>query len=226
MQAACSAYAFFGFGSIMLLFFNVCFTAGGIYDPFEGDTCGESSQPLSAAWFSVCCLSLRTHIDIKHLLFSLTHTLTITFTCCYEVINGIQNLKIYSHADSLIFFAHTHLSLCSKDAIDRSRCVRIGGCLAVLVKNWCAVAAIVISLLGWQASGSASMNWGQGDCPAGGTVATKVDDVNSRFNDAAIGTGINILVELLLVEVYMFANVHRIIKKRREEAASETPGFA
>ena len=37
---------------------------------------------------------------IEHLLFSLTPTLTITCTCCYVVINGIQNLKIYSHADS------------------------------------------------------------------------------------------------------------------------------
>ena len=28
-------------------------------------------------------------------------TLTITCTCYYDVINGIQDLKIYSHADSL-----------------------------------------------------------------------------------------------------------------------------
>ena len=35
-----------------------------------------------------------------------THTLTISCTCCYDVINGIQDLKIYSHADSL---SATHL---------------------------------------------------------------------------------------------------------------------
>ena len=46
---------------------------------------------------SFLCLSL-----IGHLLFSLTHTLAITRTCCYDGINGIQDLKIYSHADSLI----------------------------------------------------------------------------------------------------------------------------
>ena len=37
---------------------------------------------------------------MDQLLFSLT--LTITCTCCYDVISGIQDLKIYSHADSLI----------------------------------------------------------------------------------------------------------------------------
>ena len=33
---------------------------------------------------------------------SYTHTLTITCTCCYDEIKGTQDLKIYSHADSLI----------------------------------------------------------------------------------------------------------------------------
>ena len=32
----------------------------------------------------------------------LTHTLTITCTCCYDEIKGTQDLKIYSHADSQI----------------------------------------------------------------------------------------------------------------------------
>ena len=31
---------------------------------------------------------------------SLSHTLTITCTCCYDVIKGTEDLKIYSHADS------------------------------------------------------------------------------------------------------------------------------
>jgi len=44
----------------------------------------------------------------EHLLFSLTHTLTITITCpcCYDEFKGTQDLKIYSYADSQI------LSLC------------------------------------------------------------------------------------------------------------------
>ena len=33
---------------------------------------------------------------------SYSHTLTITCTCCYDEIKGTQDLKIYSHAHSLI----------------------------------------------------------------------------------------------------------------------------
>ena len=33
---------------------------------------------------------------------TLTHSLTITCTCCYDEIKGTQDLKIYSHADSQI----------------------------------------------------------------------------------------------------------------------------
>ena len=33
---------------------------------------------------------------------SLSHTLTITCTCCYDEIKATQDLKIYSHAGSLI----------------------------------------------------------------------------------------------------------------------------
>ena len=44
----------------------------------------------------------------EHLLFNLSslftysHTLTITCTCCYDEIKGTQDPKIYSHAHSLI----------------------------------------------------------------------------------------------------------------------------
>ena len=31
-----------------------------------------------------------------------THILTVPCTCCHDMINGIQDLKIYCHADSLI----------------------------------------------------------------------------------------------------------------------------
>ena len=41
---------------------------------------------------------------MEHLLFSLTHTLTCT--CCYDEIKGIQDHKIHSHADSLILSSH------------------------------------------------------------------------------------------------------------------------
>ena len=41
------------------------------------------------------CLS-----DFKVTVHTQTHTLTITCICCYGVINGIPDLKIYSHADS------------------------------------------------------------------------------------------------------------------------------
>ena len=44
-----------------------------------------------------------------------SHTLTITCTCCYDEIKGAQDLKIYSHADSLFSgsLALTHfVSLC------------------------------------------------------------------------------------------------------------------
>ena len=37
-----------------------------------------------------------------------THTLTISCTCCYDEIKGIQDLKIYSNADSLILSLYSH----------------------------------------------------------------------------------------------------------------------
>ena len=43
---------------------------------------------------------------------SLTHTLTITCTCCFDGIYGAQDLKIYSHADSPILSQPLSLSLC------------------------------------------------------------------------------------------------------------------
>ena len=70
--------------------------AGGIkYKPPQHP--GISSPRTERQLFSQ---SLR--LSVSHLLFSLTHTLIITCTCCYDEINEIQNLQICSHADSLI----------------------------------------------------------------------------------------------------------------------------
>ena len=41
-----------------------------------------------------------------------TRTLTITCTCCYDEINGIQDLKIHSHADSMILSQYLMLVPC------------------------------------------------------------------------------------------------------------------
>ena len=38
--------------------------------------------------------------------YSHSHTLAITCTCCYDEIKRTQDLKIYSHADSLILSTH------------------------------------------------------------------------------------------------------------------------
>ena len=48
--------------------------------------------------------------DSKVTLYTHTHTLTITCTCCYDEIKGIQDLKIYSHAVSLVL-SHSPVSL-------------------------------------------------------------------------------------------------------------------
>merc|ERR1711865_655086 len=50
----------------------------------------DTDENLYSVWFQSCCLH------------SHSHTLTITCTCCYDEIKGTQDLKIYSHADSLI----------------------------------------------------------------------------------------------------------------------------
>ena len=50
-------------------------------------------------------LSLQPH--------SHTHPLTITCTCCYVEIKGTQDLKIYSHADSLIRALFLHSQPCA-----------------------------------------------------------------------------------------------------------------
>ena len=59
------------------------------------------SRHLSYSQTTVICVAT---FGIEHLLFGLTHilTLTITCTCCYDEIKGTQDLKIYSHADSVI----------------------------------------------------------------------------------------------------------------------------
>ena len=55
--------------------------------------CVSITKSLSLPLVSVKCL-IPTH--------SHTHTLTLTCTCCYDEIKGTQDLKIYSHAHSLI----------------------------------------------------------------------------------------------------------------------------
>ena len=70
---------------------------------------------------------------------SLSHTLTASCTCCYDEIKGVQDLKIYSHADSLILsqLALTmpkHTGCCYNEAVTHSlwpcyrmSCHRLGG---------------------------------------------------------------------------------------------------
>ena len=52
---------------------------------------------FSALAICVCVMALSLWLSL-----SSPHTLTITCTCCYDEIKGIQDLKICSHADSLI----------------------------------------------------------------------------------------------------------------------------
>ena len=53
---------------------------------------------ISLLWLSLSCR----YISLYTLTLTHSHTLTITCTCCYDEIKGTQDLKIYSHADSLI----------------------------------------------------------------------------------------------------------------------------
>ena len=62
---------------------------------------------------------------IGHLLFSLTHILTVTCTRCYDEIKGTQDRKIYSHADSQI------LSYAASQHHSESRIY-----MSLLVQNW------------------------------------------------------------------------------------------
>ena len=39
-----------------------------------------------------------------------SHSHTLILTCCYDVINGIQDLKIYSHADSPLWLSASLLA--------------------------------------------------------------------------------------------------------------------
>ena len=62
--------------------------------------------PCYCTWCPLC-LSVSASKAARRLNASLhphTHTLigTLHYTCCYDEINGIQDLKIWSHADSLI----------------------------------------------------------------------------------------------------------------------------
>jgi len=77
-----------------------------------------------------------------------------------------------------------------------------GGCGAVLLKQWCSVFAIGIAMAGVESSKSSAIDWGGGDCPSGGTVETKMNDVNASFITIAWQTGISIVIELIMVEVW------------------------
>ena len=68
---------------------------------------------LSRVLSSAVVLSL---VFCGHLLFSLAQTLTVTCTCCYDV-EGVQDLEICSHADSLmlsrvLYPPHVDLEMC------------------------------------------------------------------------------------------------------------------
>ena len=42
-----------------------------------------------------------------------------------------------------------------------------GGMLAVVIKQWCSVMAVVIALIGAETSKESTFDWGKGDCPPG-----------------------------------------------------------
>ena len=78
-----------------------------------------------------------------------THILTISCTCCYDEIKGIQDLMIYSHADSLILFPSCKcvcvamrrravgqsMSLSPSDSLSRTSMLLLAACLVGSVQS-------------------------------------------------------------------------------------------
>ena len=64
------------------------------------DVCGVTVSHHVMSLPSAVSLLPSLIVAVSHL--SLTHTLTITYTCCYDEMKGVTDLEIYSHADSLI----------------------------------------------------------------------------------------------------------------------------
>ena len=64
-----------------------------------------------------CCLLIRVCLVSDSKVTVYTHTLTLTRTCCYDVLNEIQDLKMYSHAESLILALTLSLSVCRSLAL-------------------------------------------------------------------------------------------------------------
>ena len=74
------------------------------------DSCQQSTDPGNA-YRTHCAPFLSPLTSHSH-----CHTLTITRTCCYDEIKGTQDLKIYSHAYSLILSFSLTFSLL-RDAV-------------------------------------------------------------------------------------------------------------
>ena len=84
------------------------------------------------------------------------------------------------------------------------------GFLAVLVKQWCAVAAIGISVLGIYGSDDV-----RSDCPSGAGVETQMSDVNDGFMHCMGLTSLAVLVELLLVEPIVMHSKQKAYEKAK-----------
>ena len=61
---------------------------------FQNSTVAPSPHKMILMRICLCTMSDSSY--------SHSHTLTITCTCCYDEIKGAQDLKIYSHAHSLV----------------------------------------------------------------------------------------------------------------------------
>jgi len=129
--------------------------------------------------FDNCC-SRITNLETACmfvLFFSGGAVLTYLIFCCLTCGNVVDPLKD----------AHTFVKLCS-----------------IVVKNWCAIVACCISLIGALTSKQAAFSWGQGDCPAGGIVEQKMEAVNAEFTAAAWRMLWSILSYIVMIELWYF----------------------
>ena len=94
--------------------------------------------------------------------------------------------------------------------------------------QWPTIVALIIALIGAENSKTASFDWvivtltcilsvmmsivvvififimeGQGNCPAGGTVERAMDDVNAKFNQTALDTGLSMVATIVSIELPM-----------------------
>jgi len=150
--------------------------------------------------------------------------------CCYLVVNlemVCSGYALFAFGSVVHLIYYGFFTACGHNIFvpfARGWSTRFGdncanGFLAVLVKQWCAMAAVGISVLGFYGSYDVGS-----DCPSIAGVETQMSDVNDGFMYCMGLTSLAVLIELLLVEpIVMHSKQKAYDKAKGIESPENSP---